>query len=318
MKSFLILLLPLCFDAFAGENLLTFFNSSQANRICQQAVVTTQNTQRTYLRFIQGDEREAFFVFYKNRMSTVLIANLASGVEKEIKFEGKLVDIAIKNDEIYYLTQEDLFIVDRIKNKLIERVSTLPAGHKYTEDAYARGLFVRGTKVYFAHGTYGVSVYDRAQAQHLDFITPVVPQPASNHISMVADIEGKEGKLYLVYDDVTLAKKSKAFEGIIIWNLDQARIHRTIKVNQLVEGYYKSNLTMLRDEIMITNLSLNYRHKLSKLEGDRLMKPQQRIWKYPKGGVIGRALIKEETLYGCFNDYANLGLVSAGSFNYRK
>ena len=68
---------------------------------------------------------------------------------------------------------------------------------------------------------------------------------------------------------------------------------------------------------MITNLKLNYRHQLKKLAKDKIMKPQQRIWRYTHGSLVGRGLITDHSILGCFEDYQVPGKLSAGISNYR-
>ncbi len=310
----LIMLLSVS-SAFASTNLESFFTSATANKICQDAIKTQGGFTRTYLKFIEGDEKEAFFVFRKGRKTRVLVVNLLTKTQREHELEGRVNDIVIGEKEVFYLTDKKIYITDRVSDILIKKIKTLPAGLKYYKYATARGLHVENNLIYIAHGLHGVMVFDRDYGKFLNRISPNIPQPNASHTSMVTDIEGINGKLYFTYDNVTLGRGSRAFEGLVIWNTRTNGLHRTIPVKQSQEAYYMSNLTIDSGELIVSNLHLNFRHKLTKLEKDKYMKPLDRIYKYPHGSLVGRALIKSKTIYGCFHNYDNYK-VTTGLMKY--
>jgi hypothetical protein len=312
MKTLITLLLFMG-NAFAAADLTQFFNSYQADQICQKSMPINRGSMNKALRFVYSDKNsdEVYFAFSKNNFTTVVIYDTSTGREREIKFEGNIKDILVENNEVFYLSETTLFIAEKSNDRLISKIRTLPAGLNYQKYGVARGLYVHEGIIYIAHGLYGVMVFDRIYNRHLRPLNAIVPQPNPGHRSMVTDIEGINGKLYFTYDDVTLARNSKAFEGLLIWDIMSQIQHRVIPVNQGKEAYYQSNLIIDGDELIISNLHLNFRHKLSKLETDRYMKPLQRIWRYPKGELIGRAFVKQSKLYGCFHD-VNQNKVYAG------
>jgi hypothetical protein len=312
-----LILFFLSVNALASTQLDNFFRGKVANDLCQQAKVNNGNISRTYLKMIKSDEADVYFVFYKKGVSTLTGIDIITEKKTEIEVEGQIVDVVFTKSEVYFLAETEVYVIDRATNRLKDRFSTLPRSYQYKKYAMARGLYIANDEIYIAHGTYGVSVIDKITGAHIKFINPAVPQPMSAHISTLSDIEGKDGVLYFVYDDVTLARKSKAFEGLMLYDLKNLKPIKTIRVNQKVEGYFQPNLTMLEDDLIISNLNLNYRHQLSKLNRDKLMKPQQRIWKYETGVLIEKGLIKENKVYGCFEETQYNGTLSAGFHQYR-
>jgi hypothetical protein len=303
MKTFIILVLFMG-SAFANADLPSFFSSYQADQICQKSMPINNSSMNTPLRFIYSDKQneEVYFAFTRNNFTEITIYNTTTGSEREVKFEGRIKDILVENNEVFYLTDTTLYIAEQFTDRFISKIRTLPSNMNYQKYGVARGIYIDNDILYIAHGIYGVMIFDRVYNQHMGVLNPFISQPHPGHRSMVTDVEGVNGKLYFTYDDVTLARNSKAFEGLMIWDLVSQRQHRLIPVNQRKEAYYQSNLTVDGDELIITNLHLNFRHNLNKLETDRYMRPLQRIWRYPKGKLIGRAFVMNKMLYGCFHD----------------
>jgi hypothetical protein len=152
--------------------------------------------------------------------------------------------------------------------------------------------------------------------KHLPALKPSVPQPVTGLVSMITDIVGAGETVYLPYDDYTLSRQGKAFEGLMIYNLKTKKMVKTIPVKQSREAYYMSNLTLDGDELVITNLHLNFRHKIKSLMNDRFMRPLKRIWSYPLGSLMGRGQIQNTSIYACFNN-RETGVVKAGKFSLK-
>ena len=256
------------------------------------------------LSFVAGNENYAFFVSNKNKNYEVKVIALDSGVESIFNLEKQVVDIKIDQGEIFILTHDRLNIYNE-NLKLIESTRTLPKQINYKKHGLATGMAIKDHIVYLSHGDYGFSQYDRKILKIKELINPAVPQPLDGHRSSIAGIAVKDNYLYLSYDDITLHQKTKAFEGLVIWDLHTQDVHRIIPVNQRKEAYYKPTLTIDRDELVIANLHLNFRHKLKKLETDRYMKPLLRLWKYPAGKLIGKGFVLSGEIYGCFHDEYN-------------
>lgn len=297
-----LILFPL--TALGNTHLKQFFKSSYADQVCQKTLRVQGNYTYRNLSFVAGNENHTFFVSNKNNNFEVKVISLRSGVENIINLEKQVVDVKINQGEIFVLTQNHLYIYDE-DLKLVESSRTLPKQINYKKYGYATGMAIKDHIVYISHGDYGFSQYDRKVLKIKELINPAVPQPLSSHRSSLAGIAVMDNYLYLSYDDITLHQKTKAFEGVVIWNLQSQDIHRVIPVNQRREAYYKPSLTVDRDELIIANLHLNFRHKLKSLETDRYMNPLLRLWKYPAGKIIGKGFVLNGEIYGCFHDEYN-------------
>lgn len=308
MKKLILLLSLISVNAFATAELDRFFHSNEAMKQCQKALVKNGNYTYKRLKSIFHGEDKVYFVQYKNHLSTIAIYDLLSGDKRELQFEGLIEDIVVKTEGAYILGQRELYLLDKDTDAIIFKMRTLPQRMTYNKNSLARGLYIDESHLYIAHGTVGVLVYKKINNQFVKVIAPKLPQPNTSHISKVTDVEGLNGKLYFTYDDVTLAHDSKAFEGLAIWNLGNDSLETLVPVNQRKEAYYKSNLTINDDELIISNLHLNFRHRLNNVATYGHMSPFDRIWKYDDGELIGRSLIVDKKFYGCFSDmnYDNL------------
>jgi len=310
--------LLICFFYFQAHansntsNLDQFFHSTQANQLCQNAVIVNGNIIKNKLKFIQADEKEAFFVFKERNTMKVVIVDLVTKKERSLYFEDKLVSIHLNENEVIFLSQRKMTLLSRHTDQMILQVDTLPRHLAYGKNANASALNIDENYIYIAHGLNGVIIFDKNNYQFVKQIKPVVTQPEAFHRSSITGLAVKGDDLYMAFDDVTLVRNSKAFEGIVVYDLEEDRKTKEVPVNQLQEGYYKPRLIINQDELIVSNLNLFYRHKLKKLGKRRYLKPFQRMWKYPAGGLIGQALVKNQSIYGCFLEESTMNK-SAGA-----
>ncbi len=291
-----------------------FFTSELAQNLCQKAWYRTGNLVNKPLKLIRGEKDLVAYVFKTtSRRSTIKLVNIKSQIIKEFAIEGNVEDVLFDDNQIIYLTHSQIIIYDKDLDIEISTFDILPPDMRVSKYAYARGLYMSATHYYVAFGRYGVLEMDRKSQKLVRIINPQVPQPRGEHYSLVTDIEGANNKLYFSYDNITSSDKNRAFEGLVIYDLIKGSVSKIIPVNQRVEAYYMSRLYQISDELIISNLHLNFRHKLQKLERSRYMKPFQRLWKYPQGELIGSAYIKEKSLSGCFLDPIN-EVISSGTY----
>lgn len=304
MRTTLLLVLLLSVQALYAST-TDFFNSMTAKALCAEEKIN----------IIRGDENTIAFSYMSKRESYVKLVNLVDGNIQKLEQKDKIKDILFIQDKIFILTTKELIQYERQTGYEISRTRTLPNNLIYGKYRGARGLYLTDSSIFIAHGIYGIIELDRYSLEHLRILNPSVPQPNDAHISMVTDIEGKDGKLYATLDNVTIGPgpDERAFEGLIIYDHLNDKMIRVIPVNQRKEAYHMSTLTMLEDELIISNLHLNFRHKLSKLATDRTMRPFQRLWRYPQGSLKGHPYITNTKIYGCFENF-NTGVISSGSY----
>lgn len=318
MRNLIILTgLAFSFHSFAG--LTDFFNSDKAHGLCELGRQYNPQTQmyKTYLKMVRSDDSTSAFVYKDRSTSLVKLVDLATYRVQELNLNNVVKDIVFKNDKIYILTTNELILIERHSGYELNRVRTLPTQLSYGKDRVALGLTLTNDSLFIAHGIYGVVELDAKTLKSKRIINPSVPQPNDAHVSMVTDVVYKEGKIYFTLDNVTMGpgRDERAFEGLVIYDVVKNKMVKTIPVNQKQEAYHMSTLTMLSNELVISNLHLNFRHKISKLMKSRYMKPDQRIWKYPLGTLIGHPYITEGSIYGCFSNYQTDEL-RAGKFSF--
>lgn len=298
------------FSAFA-TNLETIFESDAMNKVCQKTARFTATGSIGFMRVSNADDKFIYLGLRSPNGWEVLIINRADMSEKSFKMESKVQNIQINNDEVLITTNDELYVVNKNDHSLIFKTRTLPAGTNSAKNARPYGVHKYKNVYYIAHGKYGVVPFDANKMKHLPAIMPIVPQPASQMTSMATDIVGIEEQVYIAFDNLSLHSRGRAFEGVMIFNLDTAAEEKIIPVKQSLEAYHMPNLTIDDDELIVTNYNLNFRHKLSSLTRAKYMKPLKRIWKYPLGNLVGRGIIKDKKIYGCFKDL-NKKTISSG------
>jgi hypothetical protein len=297
-------------------NIDQFFSSNEADKLCQKGISVSGGITRINFRFVVADDNNAYFTYSKNGNSTIIKRSFDGLSDTTYNIEGHIRNIQFNESEIMILTNNELYVLDKVSNDLMFKTRTLPGNMTYSKYAFAYGVYKFEEIYYIAHGKYGLVPYDSKLRKHLPALKPSVPQPITGLISMITDIVGIGETVYLPYDDYSLSRQGKAFEGLMIFNLRTMKMIKTIPVKQSREAYYMSNLTIDGDELVIANLHLNFRHKLSRLMSDRWMRPLKRIWKYPHGNLMGRGQVQNKTIYGCFNK-RDTGVVTAGQFSLK-
>lgn len=316
MKFLLVCLFFSLSPLASSMTLEDFFMSKGANSICQKALtVSSHGIRKQHLRFVTGDMQQVYFVFNYNDYAEVEVFNTYTEKWRTLKFKEKIVDITLDKSEALFLTPKNLLSADRETFQLNYQFPTLPKNISYFKHAYASGLVKAGNDFYIAHGKYGVVKYDKENRNYHIF-KPEVPQPQSGHISLLVDIHKKDDLLYLSYDDLTLARKSKAFEGVVLWSLKEDKVSDIIPLNQRKEGYYRPHFisdNARQETLYIANFNLLFKHDLTEIPGSRYMWPNKRIWKHSAGDAIGRLMILDGVGYGCFEDIqaGSIGILSA-------
>lgn len=310
MKT-LTLLLIFSFSAQAG--LKDYFSSEKAQNLCKKYVYANGSRIYKNIKFVKATKDFVYYAVRDGNNSVVLKRGITNSTEQDFKLEGRITNIQFFGEEIAILTEREMIVLNIQTNDLVLKIPTLPQTLQYKRYAYARGVYKYNDIYYIAHGIHGISVYDSQKEKFLPTLKPSVPQPMDGLISMITDIVGIDQKIYITYDDYNLSRQGKGFEGLMIYDIERQEMIKTIPVKQSLEAYYQSNLTLDNEELVVTNLHLNFRHKLAKLMTDKYMKPLKRIWIYPAGEVVGRGHIENKTIYGCFYSHKTK-LATSGSF----
>lgn len=299
---FTLCILGLSLNSFA--NLETYFDSAQMNSMCQHAAVFNggEGSGRDLAKIINASDKYVYMGLSADGDGRVIIKNRSTHEETMIDFDSSVKNIQIQSNEVLITTSDELLVLNKSDNTTLLKIKTLPSHISISKNGTAFGAYKYSGVYYIAHGKLGVIPFDTASMTHLPAIESNIVQRDERMISMVTGIAGVKNKLYLAYDDLTLSRRSKAFEGILIFDLDTMRKIKTVSVKQALEAYYLPSLTIDGDELIVSNFNLNFRHNLKKLMRARYMKPIKRIWKYTKGDLIGKGLIKDLNIYGCFKN----------------
>lgn len=310
MRFLLVILLgSLSSFSSIASNLESIFESEAMNLVCQKTARFTSRGSLEMLKVVNADEKFIYFALRGANNGELLIVNQADMSQKSIKFENKIQNIQIVNEEILLLTTNELFVINKNDHSLILKTPTLPLGMSSARYSRPYGVYKYKNIYYIAHGKFGIIPFDSTQMKHLPAIIPVAPQPIPQMISIVTDIVGINEEVYLGFDNLSLHSSKRAFEGVMIFNLETMQEERSIPLKK--EAYHMPNLTIDNEELVVSNFNLNFRHKLSSLKRDKYMKPVKRIWKYPLGSLIGRGIIKDKKIYGCFKNRSQK-LISSG------
>lgn len=313
MVSFLLsALLFFSVDSIGAESLESFFNSSTAQKACDLNSKLVNGIRKTKLDFVKYINNDVFFIYNLKNSSRVFQYSLDGNLVSDYQFEGFVTNISRNNDKLLFITKKEIFVVNSSNMRFEKRIRTLPVNYSFEKSGYARGLYVHGQFYYIAHGVKGVAVYDYIHDKHVGFLDIDIKQPHDFHKSMATDITGLDNTIYISYDDVTLSRKSKAFEGILKFDLIKSKLDKTYYVNQKQEAYYMTNLHLEDSHLYVSNLHLNFVHSLKKINRSRFLRPQKRVWKYEPGKLIGRGIINNQKIYGCFIN-SNLTKIISGS-----
>lgn len=256
---------------------------------------------KTKLQLVQSLSNYYGFVYYEKGISRVLFKDKLSSNIHELMLEDRVTDLKEYQGSFYAVVKNRVFKISSQDFSIEDSFKTLPKNYRVQK--YSEAITVNFYKdlMIISHGELGISFINLYSKKVEHLFKPEVPQPLSNHSSMVTDILILGDKLVVSFDDVTLARDSKAFEGIVTIDLNTLETLEITAVNQKMEAYYMPRLYKLNEkQIAINNLHLNFVHDVNRLHRSRYMKPQRRIWKYTDGKLIGRGFIENNKLYGCF------------------
>ena len=309
MKLFLVLICTFV-SLSSVASLDEYFDSKEMKKMCEHSVHITETRSRTFGKVILATDQYVYMGLGANGEGRVVIKNRLTNNEKIIDFDRSIQNIQTQDDLVMITTTEELIVLSKIDNHILFRTRTLPNHMSYSRFGEAFGVYKYKHILYIAHGRFGILPFDIKLMKHLPSLVINVPQKNERLKSLVTGITGKGNHLYLAYDNLTLSSGSKAFEGVLIFDLDKKKNIKAITVNQSREAYHNPSLTIDGEELVVTNENLNFRHNLKKLMRARKMKPLKRIWKYTHGDLIGRGHIENTKIYGCFKNRTTKSITS--------
>tara|TARA_Y100001001_G_scaffold148346_1_gene157223 strand:- start:18 stop:953 length:936 start_codon:yes stop_codon:yes gene_type:complete len=289
-----------------------FFASDAAQSICDDSMEFSSTSRREVLKQVKQFDQSIYFVFNHNSHSELRVFDLKARGEYTVKVDQNIVDIEKSGDQLYVLTKNYLEIRESYLGLLKKRIRTLPQNYPMQRHGHATGLVVKNNKAYISHGEMGAVIYDLDKEVFENIFFPSLEQPHPEHRSSMTDIAFDGSFFYFSFDNITNGQNDRAFEGVMIYDLNQRQVVKTIPVKQTMEAYSDPSLTIDGEDLYVTNWFLNFRHNIKKLMSTRTryMLPDQRIWKYPEGKIVGKGFIKNSTLYGCYFNHRNNQLKS--------
>lgn len=299
MKKLLVLYITFFTTwAFASPELMNFMQGSQAQTYCEESY----QQEHGRLEILETNSKQVVYVFRNHMTSKVVIIDLQTWKERLLFFEDKITDLELAEDKIFVLTKDKFISINLHDFSLDFEFRTLPENMKYKRHSYATGFSLDETNIYIAHGEYGVVKTSRKNFSDKMILNPAVPQSSSSQRSMITDIVGNKLNLFFVYDNITSGSKSKAFEGMVIWDKLNDQVEKIVPLNQKKEGYYLPKIKITSTQIIMQNLYLIFKYDLNKIKKNRYLKASQRIWSVENGKLTHRAMILDDLIAGCIKD----------------
>ena len=312
MKS--LLLLSLISSTVNATTLDHFFTTETAQGYCDKAQQTDGNMSKTFLKKIESGAEKVLFLYSSGGYSIITVSDFAGEMTSEIRIKQTVNDIKVSGNNLIVLSNTDIIIYDLETLKEIRSSRTLDEGQQYSKYNKAYEAYIDNDSLYIAHGEAGVIKYELSTLTKLAVINPKFKQPTTALRSLVSGVAGTGSYLYLGVDNVNydFGRDKRAFEGIGIYNLKMKKLEKSISVNQRQEAYHMPSLQVVGSDLWINNLHLYFQHDLKKLhKTKRYLNPDLRVYSYTPGYLVGRALLKGKTFYGCFFD-RNHTKISAG------
>ncbi len=310
MKKIFLLLLIMS-QVFASTKLDNFFMSNHAQKLCEQA--QRVNGARIYrqLRAIYTNQAEIVFLYRMPNNYLLKLINLNSNTTRELEADEEIIDVIIQDQTLYALGMKSIYEFDLLNLVLLKRYKIHNAQITKYQRPYQFTL--KNNLFYIAFGELGIKVFDKAQNQVSSIYKPVLDNKPG-HISLVSGVTVLGDDLVSAYDNLTLGNNrgDRAFEGVVLKNLITGT-EKQLRINQRAEAYHLPYMVRDGEDLYVNNLELYFAQDLERMWSRRgALKPDFRHYSFRPGHLIGKALIHDKVMYGCFRDRGDYKVMHAG------
>lgn len=299
MKILLILisLFIITLDAHAG--LSAFFQTQKANEMCEAAAMQQGGRSYRFLRAIYEVGNEVAYLYKKRNVFQIKLINKINHSQRELSFDQAVYDIQSNANSLFVLNKYSVIEYDINSLSFLNQYTI----HQGMTSKYIRPYqFVMNNNLFYvAYGELGVKIFDTQSNTVIDTYKPNVAN-INGHRSLISGVQVMGDDLIIALDNVTLGPGSseRAFEGLAIKNLKTNK-EKILKINQRMEAYHLPYLFKDSGKLYVNNLELYFTQTTRNLWRRRgALKPERRHYRFDPGYLVGRALIKDNQLYGCF------------------
>lgn len=312
MKTLLIILSIILITFDANANLNQYFNSQIAHDVCKEAAMQQGGRSYRFLRAIYHENDEVIYFFKKSNTYLLKLVNIQNNMVRKLSFDEAIYDIILAQNSLFILTK---YRIDEYELSTLDFKNQFKIYNGNTSKYIRPYQFtLKDNLFYIAYGELGVKVYDRQTNSIINTIKPIVPN-SNGHRSLVSGVQFVGNDLVMSLDNVTLGPgpNERAFEGLVLKNLVTDK-EKHLKINQNMEAYHLPYLFKDKDKIYVNNLELYFTQTISNLWRRRgALKPERRHYYFGPGFLLGRALIKNDVLYGCFRQRDNFHQIKSGA-----
>lgn len=306
----------LLFSFQAKADLNSYFDSPKAQNICQDSIIVQGSRSFVKLKAIYEISDEVGYLIKERNYFQLKLVNTKNSTERNLNIDQPVRDVLYENNFIYLLTDGEVYQYDLKSLDLINHyIIHYGASARYTR---AYQLAKKDERFYIAYGELGVKVFDIQSLELIDLYKPILPN-TGGHRSLISGVQVIGNDLVMGLDNTTLGPGSgdRAFEGLALKNLSNGK-EKNLKINQRMEAYHLPYIFYDAGTIYVNNLQLYFAQSLDKLWKRRgALKPERRHFRFDPGYLIGRALIKNKQMHGCFRSRDSFNSILSGSHSLR-
>ena len=316
MKTLSLLSILIFSQSIFANSLTSFFKSEQADFLCKKAKLEEGNTAKTLIKEIEASDNFVIVGFSDRNDAVISINNLAGEEIVKLNLKGEIRDIKLENEIVYILIGTELRVYDISQLKFVSNIRTLPENYEYTKYIIPFELTVSENKIFIAHGEIGIIQVAKENLVIEKVLNIIVPQPHSGHRSLFSGVAFNNDQLFIGVDNITydFGKKKRAFEGVVVFDLEKNKNTKVISVNQRQEAYHEPSMIFSDRKLYINNLNLYFEHGLKNIMNTRrYLRPDKRIYNFKPGYLVNKGFIKNGHMHGCFEERETFKLVAGSS-----
>lgn len=226
------------------------------------------------------------YAYYANK-SILKVWDLNTGKNiSEINMFSPITSIKTNKNKLFVLTENHLEIWDLAGQQQIISLSTHPSAQApFNFYEQPRGMDISDSKIYIAHGLYGITVID----QNTNSFAASIPVK-----STVRDIAIINDKAVVVIDNNT----EGGFHGFAMLNLNTNQIVRYSEF----ENVFPESVSILGDTLLVGFFSTIWKYKTTDVFNNTKPEVLSRVYNFPAGfgSIVDKAYYDEKNMYACY------------------
>ncbi len=233
------------------------------------------------------------FGYYANKTILNVVELTTGKTVAQIKTLDPITAIKSDSQNLFILTESNLEIWDIAGQKNVKTLLTYPnisAPYGFYEQP--RGLDITNDKIYIAHGSYGVVVFDRNTYKPEAFISTQ---------SIVRDI-AINGKSAVVVIDNNV---EGGFHGFGFINMSTNQVEKYTPF----ENVFPESVTISGDTLLVGFFSTIWKYNTQDVMTNAAPKVLGRVFNFPAGlgTIVGKAHYDNKYMYSCYESVDEKG-----------